>query len=85
MKLDPTKRFAKSYQKLPQQVRKQTDQKLGFLLENPKHTSLRVKKIKSSKDWFELSITKNYRLAFRIERDIYILLDVGTHREILGR
>jgi mRNA-degrading endonuclease RelE of RelBE toxin-antitoxin system len=85
MKLQPTKRFVKKYRNLPQQVQKQTDQKLEFLLDNPKHPSLRVKKVKGTPGWFELSVTMNYRLVFRIVNDAYILLDIGTHSEILGR
>ena len=84
MKLQWTRSFAKNYQKLPQHLQKQTDQKLGFLLENINHPSLRVKKLQGKKDIWEASITMNYRLTFRIEGDTYLLLRVGTHTEILG-
>jgi len=86
MKLNWTKSFVKNYQKLPQRIQKQTDQKLGFLLQNINHPSLRVKKLRGKKEAiYELSITMNYRLTFHIEGDIYVLRRVGTHTEILGR
>ncbi len=85
MKFDRAERFKKQYQKLPQQIQRLTNQKLGFLLENFNHPSLRVKKYKGEKDVWEASITMNYRLTFRIEGDTYILLAIGTHTEILGR
>ena len=76
MKFEQTKRFEKDYQKLPQRIRKQ----VGRTDITP---WLRTKKIKSEKDVYELSITKNYRLTFHIEGDTYVLRKVGT--DILGR
>jgi len=85
MKLQWTKSFAKDYKKLPQQLQKRTNQKLGFLLDNIKHPSLRIQKIKGEKDIYEASVTMNYRIRFTITGDTYLLLRVGTHTEILGR
>lgn len=55
----------------------ETDKKLKVLLRNPKHTSLRVKKIKSAPGIFKAGITKNYRFTFQIEGNNYILRRVG--------
>ncbi len=85
MKLQWTKPFVKDYQKLPEKIQKQTDRKLKFLIANPRHPSLRLKKVKGEKDIFELSITMNYRLTFSIATDAYVLRHVGTHTDILGR
>lgn len=85
MTFDRTQRFKKQYQKLPQHIQRLTNQKLGFLLENFNHPSLKVKKYKGEKGIWEASITKNYRLTFHIEGDTYVLRQVGTHTEILGR
>jgi len=85
MKLQWTKPFAKNYQKLPQHIQRLTNQKLGFLLENLNHPSLRAKKCKGKKDLWEASITMNYRLTFHIEGDTYVLRNIGTHTKILGR
>jgi len=91
MRLQWQKPFIKDYQKLPQQIQKQTDRKLGFLLQDIGHPSLRVKKVQGSirgkrmTDVYELSITMNYRLFFQKTSDTYVLLTIGTHTEILGR
>ena len=82
MTFDRTQRFKKQYQKLPQHIQRLTNQKLGFLLENFNHPSLKVKKYKGEKGIWEASITKNYRLTFHIEGDTYVLRQVGTHTEI---
>jgi mRNA-degrading endonuclease RelE of RelBE toxin-antitoxin system len=86
MKLRWTKRFAKEYRRLPQHIQKQTDKKLGFLLKDIRHPSLRAKKIEGEKqDIYEGSITMNYRFLFLIEGDTYVLLTVGTHKDVLGK
>ena len=85
MKLSRTDRFKKDYQKLPQRIQKQTNQKLAFLLQDIRHPSLRVKKLKGEYSLFELSITMNYRLLFTIEDEAYVLRRIGTHTDMLGR
>lgn len=91
MRLQWQKPFVKDYQKLPQHIQKQTDRKLGFLLQDIAHPSLRVKKVQGSirdkklTNIYELSVPMNYRLFFQKTSDTYILLAIGTHKEILGR
>jgi addiction module RelE/StbE family toxin len=91
MTLQWTKSFIKDYQKLPQQLQKRVDEKLGFLLEDYRRGSLRAKKVKGSikgqkvTDIYELSVTMGYRIFYQRDGKTYILLRVGTHKEILGR
>jgi len=54
------------------------------MLDNPKHPSLRTKKMEGYPSVWEVRITGGYRLTFRIEGDIYLLRRVGTH-DILKR
>ena len=49
--------------------------------ESPRQ-SIRGKKLTNV---YELSVTMNYRLFFQKTSDTYILLAIGTHKEILGR
>ena len=86
MELFPTKTFQKDYGKLPESIQKQLDRNLEFLLKNPKHPSLGVKKtkggvLKGYTNVFEGRITKNYRFLFLIETNYYILLRCGKHDE----
>ena len=85
MKLVRTQRFKREFKRLPEHIRKQAMRKLKLLLMNPRHPSLRVKKIRGEirgyRDVFEGSITKDYRFLFRVEEGSYILLTCGTHDE----
>jgi mRNA-degrading endonuclease YafQ of YafQ-DinJ toxin-antitoxin module len=85
MRLLRTNQFKREFKKLPQQVKERANRKLKLLLMNPRHPSLRVKKIKGEvrgyKDVFEGRITRNYRFLFRVEEDSYVLLTCGTHDE----
>ena len=86
MELFPTKTFQRDYENLPTLIQKQLDRNLEFLLKNPKHPSLHVKKtkgeiIKGYSDVFEGRISKNYRFLFLIETNYYVLLRCGKHDE----
>lgn len=85
MKLVRTQRLKREFMKLPEHIRKQAIRKLKLLLMNPRHPSLRVKKIREEvrgyRDVFEGSITEDYRFLFRVEEGSYILLTCGTHDE----
>jgi mRNA interferase RelE/StbE len=78
-----TKPFIKDYRKLPKDVQSNVDRKLAFLLQDPRHPSLRVKKVRGYDDVWEGSVTMNYRFLFRYAEDKYVLLRVGTHNELL--
>jgi mRNA interferase RelE/StbE len=73
-----TKSFLNDYQSLPAVIRSRVDKQLTVLLENPRHPSLRLKKLKGT-DKFEVRITKGYRLTFRYSDRILELRRVGTH------
>lgn len=79
MKLQPTERFAKDYERLTPRLQHRVDKALGLLLENPRHPSLQIKKIQSHENRWEGRVTLHYRFIFRIEGDTYLLLRVGTH------
>lgn len=81
MKFLATEPYLKAYRKLPQHIQRQVDKQLGLLLENPRHPSLQVKKMKRvhRPPIFELRVTRGYRLTFQVEADYYILRKVGTH------
>ena len=78
MKIRRTNSFKKDYRDLPEEIRDRVDKQLHYLLENPKHPSLRLKKLKST-DKYEIRITKGYRMTFRYIDQILELRRVGTH------
>ncbi|MDO8140418.1 MAG: hypothetical protein Q6358_02875 [Candidatus Brocadiales bacterium] len=84
MELFPTKTFQRDYGKLPKPIQRQLDRNLEFLLKNPYHPSLGIKKtkgevVKGYTDVFEGRINKSYRFLFVIENDVFILLRCGKH------
>ena len=79
MKVLTTKPFDQDYEALPKNIQDLVDRKLKIFLQNPRHPSLRVKKMEDPKEIWEASITKAYRFTFQIKKDTYTLRRVGTH------
>jgi mRNA-degrading endonuclease RelE of RelBE toxin-antitoxin system len=79
MTLRPTARFAADYNRLPQPLQQRVDKALGLLLDNPRHPSLQIKKMKGCEGRWEGRVSLHYRFIFTIEADAYVLLRVGTH------
>ena len=82
MKVQRTDRFKKDYQKLPSDIQRRVDQKLRFLIRDPRHPSLRIHKLRGVEWLWEFSVTMNYRVLFEIEGEYYVLLGVGPHRVV---
>lgn len=90
MRLQYTNPFLRDCEELPKDIRRQLEKKLRLFSENPRHPSLRIKKVKGEvkgyRNVFEGSITMKYRFIFRIlPNDVYEFLHCGTHTEIFGR
>jgi len=79
MKLLFTKNFIRDYRKLPQRIQKITDKQLGFLLSDPQHPSLNIKKMQDPRNIWEGCVTESYRFTYQIKGGTYILRKVGTH------
>jgi len=74
------KAFDRAYVKLPENVQALAEKQLARLLENPRHASLQVRKMKGSKDLWEGRITIHYRFTFKIVGETYLLRRIGTHK-----
>ncbi|MGQ0569202.1 MAG: hypothetical protein ACT4P5_06670 [Armatimonadota bacterium] len=72
--------FRKDYQDLPGEARTLAEKQLALLAENPRHPSLRVRKIRGT-SWprWEGRITRGYRFTFDWEGDSIILRRIGSH------
>lgn len=79
MELEPTERYIKDYERLPEQLRTQVVKKLELLVANMRHRSLRVKRIQGTADLYEASVNMKYRIIFRLTPGAYRLLRLGTH------
>ncbi|GFP25096.1 hypothetical protein HKBW3S25_00546 [Candidatus Hakubella thermalkaliphila] len=83
MKIQTTQPFDQDYETLPEEIKERADKQFTLLLENPRHPSLRLKKIKGIKDIWEGRITRDYRFTFQIDGDTYILRRIGKHDQTL--
>ena len=79
MKIQTTRPFDEDYSGLPEPIKERTDRQLTLLLENPRHPSLRLKKIKGHPTIWEGRVTKSYRFTFQISGEVYLLRRIGTH------
>ncbi len=79
MRILSTKPFDRDYEALPKRIKDLARGKLALLLENPRHPSLRVKKMEDPRQIWEGSITASYRFTFQIQGTTYLLRRIGTH------
>jgi mRNA-degrading endonuclease RelE of RelBE toxin-antitoxin system len=80
----PTQPFARDSLKLSPEMRRIVQRKLDLFRENPRHPSLRVKKMHGHEEIWELSLTEDYRVTFEWsetqgQERIAILRRVGSH------
>jgi mRNA interferase RelE/StbE len=79
-KIVATRTFEKSLKRLTPIEQKQVAEKLKILLTNPRHPSLRTKKIKGFEGLFDCSVNMDIRILWRYEgSEIIVTLDIGHH------
>lgn len=83
MKVIFTDPFRRDYRGLEFDIQKALDRALKFLLVNPRHPSLRVKKLPGTDIWYA-RVSRAYRFTFQYGNDLIFLRRVGTH-EILSK
>jgi mRNA-degrading endonuclease RelE of RelBE toxin-antitoxin system len=80
--------FIRDYRRLPPRIQRRFDTALGLLLSDPRHPSLRAKKMEGQRDsegrdiW-EARVTQGYRFTFVIEGATYLLRRIGPHEDAL--
>ncbi len=79
-----TKKFKKQFKKLPLSLQKRFNIKLSFLLANPRHPSLRARKMGGT-EIFEARLTKHYRFTYQLLQGEAWFLTIGPHDEGLGK
>lgn len=85
MRIAVTKSFRRCYEKLPLAVQEKTDRQLAALAADPRHPSLRVKKIQGSPGIWEARIDRGYRMTFTVREGTIFLRRVGAHDQTLNR
>ncbi len=79
MRLYFTERFRKSYESAPMNIQRAFDRRVAFLVQNLRHPSLRAKKYDESQDIWQARVNGGWRFYFKIEGDIYYLIDMIPH------
>jgi mRNA interferase RelE/StbE len=86
LRLTLTERFRKSALELEPDVREKLKKQLGLLAADPRHPSLRVKKIRGTGSVFEARVDRDVRFTFEYGgRHEIILRVVGPHDPTLKK
>jgi hypothetical protein len=79
MQVDYTARFLAAYASAPARIQRTFDKQVAYLLQNLRHPSLHAKKYDEKLDRWQARVTRAWRFYFRIEGDMYVLLDLIKH------
>lgn len=79
MNIQPTRSFTRDYRGLQEELKGRVDKQVAFLLNNPRHPSLHLKKIRGTDGVWEVRVTLGYRITFQIVGETLVLRRVGTH------
>jgi mRNA interferase RelE/StbE len=83
MKISRTETFKRDFTELPEHAQRGFERKLQLLVQNPRHPSLRVKKMKGHENRWEGSIDLFYRFTFELHVDHILLRRIGPHDAVL--
>ena len=76
--------FLDGVQRLSFDAKKALKKKLDLLADNPKHPTLRTKKIKGREDIFEASVNMDIRITWEFYEDGILLRNIGRHDKTLN-
>ena len=77
IRTDPS--FDRDYSRLPPPIQERVDRKLVLFAGNPRHPSLRVRKMEGARDIWDGHLSYEYCFTFRIVDETCRLRRVGTH------
>ena len=81
-----TRRFLKSFTRLPAAVQEKVKKQLAPLAEVPRHPSLQTKPIQGASGIYKARVDIDYRLTYeRDEDDALVLRVVGKHDKALKK
>ena len=77
MQIRTTRHFDRAYAKASPAIKRALLKQVAFLLDDIQHPSLRAKKY-DTEHW-QARVSRDWRFYFRIEENMYILLDIMPH------
>ena len=81
MRRASTKPFDREFKKFSKEIQDAFEKQVNFLLQDIRHPSLRAKKYDEGTDIWQARVTKNVRFYFRLDGDVYILLNIRKHKD----
>ena len=85
MRLQYTDRFQRAYNDLTDDDAERVKKALRLLVGDPRHPSLRVKRIQDTDHIWEASASLSIRLTCEMQGDLIVLRNVGAHDETLKK
>ena len=79
MKILWTPPFERDFFTLSEALQIRVEKTLRLLAANPRHPSLRTKKLEGAKDVWEARVSLSYRITYQASGDTLILRRVGSH------
>jgi len=71
--------FASDFHNLPGDVQARAERTIRLLAENPRHPSLRSRKMQGAGNIWEASVTLSYRITYELRGETLVLRRTGTH------
>ena len=85
-KIRLTRRFLKSFARLPAAVQEKVKKQIALLADNPRHPSLQTKHIQGAAGIYEARVDIDYRMTYeRDAEDTLVLRVVAKHDEALKK
>jgi mRNA-degrading endonuclease RelE of RelBE toxin-antitoxin system len=82
MKIEFSEAFLKQSQKLPDDVVAQFEKQKQFLVDNPRHPSLHLKKLQDYKDVYSIRASSSYRALFILKDDTAVFFALGHRKDV---
>jgi addiction module RelE/StbE family toxin len=83
-KIKFSRRFLKTFARLPKAVQEKIKKQIELLAENPRHPSLQTKPVQGAEGIYEARVDLDYRMTFEREADDTLVLRVvGKHDDTL--
>ena len=76
-----TSQFRETYSKLPEEVRRQARQAYKLFQQDPRHPSLRFKKVDKQSNSWSVRVGLGYRALGVLEESVIVWFWIGSHAE----
>ncbi len=81
MNIVRTPSFRRAFKTFPPSVQMLFEKQIAYLVRDIRHPSLHAKKYGGTTDVWQARVSRNVRFYFRIENDVYRLLNIRKHAD----